>query len=167
MNKEDLRNGILRGVTRNGEVFLNTPPHVQIIGAGNFDLVLSNSVQDAIRQRSREVRTERAYDLRGSDVKDMQDLLNNKHLWVPLMSGYPQVSEPPDTSTFVRAVEVSLAVQQDLSFSSMFLSTVPIISVTARGVWSKFTSTFWLAAKTPITVTVHGEPDDVVLRRRV
>lgn len=61
-----------------------------------------------------------------------QDLLNNKHLWVPLMSGYPQVSEPPDTSTFVRAVEVSLAVQQDLSFSSMFLSTVPIISVTAR-----------------------------------
>lgn len=51
---------------------------VQIIGAGNFDLVLSNSVQDAIRQRSREVRTERAYDLRGSDVKDMQDLLNNK-----------------------------------------------------------------------------------------
>jgi regulator of protease activity HflC (stomatin/prohibitin superfamily) len=51
---------------------------VQIIGAGNFDLVLSNSVQDAIRQRSRQVRTERAYDLRGSDVKDMQDLLNNK-----------------------------------------------------------------------------------------
>ncbi len=51
---------------------------VRIIGAGNFDLVLSNSVQDAIRQRSRQVRTERAYDLRGSDVKDMQDLLNQK-----------------------------------------------------------------------------------------
>src|SRR5699024_10326678 len=44
---------------------------VQTIGAGNFDLVLSNSVQDAIRQRSRQVRTEQAYDLRGSDVKDM------------------------------------------------------------------------------------------------
>lgn len=51
---------------------------VQTIGAGNFDLVLSNSVQDAIRQRSRLVRTERAYDLRGSDVKDMQDLLNRQ-----------------------------------------------------------------------------------------
>lgn len=51
---------------------------VQTIGAGNFDLVLSNSVQDAIRQRSRHVRTERAYDLRGSDVKDMQDLLNRQ-----------------------------------------------------------------------------------------
>jgi regulator of protease activity HflC (stomatin/prohibitin superfamily) len=51
---------------------------VQTIGAGNFDLVLSNSVQDAIRQRSRQVRTERAYDLRGGDVKDMQELLNRQ-----------------------------------------------------------------------------------------
>lgn len=51
---------------------------VQTIGAGNFDLVLSNSVQDAIRQRSRQVRTEQAYDLRGSDVKDMQDILNRQ-----------------------------------------------------------------------------------------
>ncbi len=51
---------------------------VQTIGAGNFDLVLSNSVQDAIRQRSRDVRTERAYDLRGSDVQDMQELLNRQ-----------------------------------------------------------------------------------------
>ncbi|UJH69701.1 SPFH domain-containing protein [Ornithinimicrobium sp. INDO-MA30-4] len=51
---------------------------VQTIGAGNFDLVLSNAVQDAIRQRSRQVRTEQAYDLRGSDVKDMQDILNRQ-----------------------------------------------------------------------------------------
>ena len=51
---------------------------VQTIGAGNFDLVLANSVQDAIRQRSRQVRTEQAYDLRGSDVKDMQELLNRQ-----------------------------------------------------------------------------------------
>jgi regulator of protease activity HflC (stomatin/prohibitin superfamily) len=51
---------------------------VRTIGASNFDLVLSNSVQDAIRQRSRQVRTERAYDLRGSDVDDMQALLNRQ-----------------------------------------------------------------------------------------
>lgn len=51
---------------------------VQTIGAGNFDLVLSNSVQDAIRQRSRMVYTEQAYDLRGSDVKDMQDVLDRQ-----------------------------------------------------------------------------------------
>ncbi|GAB4195052.1 MAG: SPFH domain-containing protein [Roseiflexaceae bacterium] len=49
---------------------------VRNIGASNFDLVLSSAVQDAIRQRSRMVQTERAYDLRGSDVGDMQSSLN-------------------------------------------------------------------------------------------
>ncbi|MEO3752771.1 SPFH domain-containing protein [Streptomyces sp. B6B3] len=51
---------------------------VRIIGAGNFDIVLSSAVQDAIRQRARKVQTERAYDLRGSDVADMQELLNHQ-----------------------------------------------------------------------------------------
>ncbi|MFP8963021.1 SPFH domain-containing protein, partial [Streptomyces nanhaiensis] len=51
---------------------------VRTIGAGNFDLVLSSAVQDAIRQRARRMRTERAYDLRGSDVADMQELLNRQ-----------------------------------------------------------------------------------------
>lgn len=49
---------------------------VRNIGASNFDMVLSSAVQDAIRQRSRQVNTERAYDLRGSDVGDMQVSLN-------------------------------------------------------------------------------------------
>ncbi|MBA3424093.1 MAG: SPFH domain-containing protein, partial [Rubrobacter sp.] len=51
---------------------------VQTIGASNFDLVLSSAVQDAIRQRSRQVSTEKAYDLRGSDVGDMQNYLNRQ-----------------------------------------------------------------------------------------
>ncbi|WP_431997599.1 SPFH domain-containing protein [Streptomyces fungicidicus] len=51
---------------------------VRTIGAGNFDLVLSSAVQDAIRQRARRMRTQRAYDLRGSDVADMQELLNRQ-----------------------------------------------------------------------------------------
>ena len=51
---------------------------VRIIGASNFDMVLSSAVQDAIRQRSRQVQTERAYDLRGSDVGDMQEYLNRQ-----------------------------------------------------------------------------------------
>lgn len=49
---------------------------VRNIGASNFDMVLSSAVQDAIRQRSRLVQTERAFDLRGSDVGDMQQTLN-------------------------------------------------------------------------------------------
>ncbi len=51
---------------------------VRHIGAGNFDIVLSSAVQDAIRRRSRIVETERAYDLRGSDVGDMQEYLNRQ-----------------------------------------------------------------------------------------
>ncbi|WP_298817869.1 SPFH domain-containing protein [Chloroflexus sp.] len=51
---------------------------VRRLGASNFDLVLSSAVQDAIRQRARRVETERAYDLRGSDVGDMQALLNRQ-----------------------------------------------------------------------------------------
>ena len=51
---------------------------VRTIGASNFDLVLSSAVQDAIRQRSRQVSTEKAYDLRGSDVGDMQNYLNRQ-----------------------------------------------------------------------------------------
>lgn len=51
---------------------------VRNIGAGNFDVVLSSVVQDAIRRRSRQVETERAYDLRSSDVGDMQEYLNKR-----------------------------------------------------------------------------------------
>ena len=51
---------------------------VKMIGASNFDLVLSSAVQDAIRQRSRQVNTESAHDLRGSNVEDMRRLLNSQ-----------------------------------------------------------------------------------------
>ncbi len=51
---------------------------VRTLGASNFDMVLSSAVQDAIRQRSRQIRTERAYDLRGSDVEDMRAYLNRQ-----------------------------------------------------------------------------------------
>ena len=50
---------------------------VRKIGASNFDIVLSSAVQDAIRQRSRSIETSQAYSLRGSDVSDMQRILNN------------------------------------------------------------------------------------------
>ncbi|HEY83783.1 MAG TPA: SPFH domain-containing protein [Chloroflexi bacterium] len=51
---------------------------VRHIGASNFDIVLSSAVQDAIRRRSRQLETARAYDLRGSDVGDMQAYLNKQ-----------------------------------------------------------------------------------------
>ncbi|MEM7799498.1 MAG: SPFH domain-containing protein, partial [Chloroflexota bacterium] len=55
---------------------VNPVRFVRKIGASNFDTVLSSAVQDAIRQRSRSIETASAYNLRGSDVGDMQDILN-------------------------------------------------------------------------------------------
>lgn len=51
---------------------------VRVIGASNFDQALSSTVQDAIRRRSRQLETARAYDLRGGDVGDMQEHLNRQ-----------------------------------------------------------------------------------------
>ncbi|MCB0176937.1 MAG: SPFH domain-containing protein [Anaerolineae bacterium] len=51
---------------------------VRTIGATNFDAVLSSAVQDAIRRRSRKIETAKAYDLRGSNVEDMQEYLNRQ-----------------------------------------------------------------------------------------
>ncbi len=51
---------------------------VRTIGATNFDAVLSSAVQDAIRRRSRQLETAAAYDLRGSNVEDMQEYLNRQ-----------------------------------------------------------------------------------------
>src|SRR5699024_64787 len=56
----------------------NPVDFVRTLGAGNFDVVLSSAVQDAIRQRGRRVQTEQAYELRGSDVADMQETLNRQ-----------------------------------------------------------------------------------------
>jgi regulator of protease activity HflC (stomatin/prohibitin superfamily) len=70
---------------------------VRVIGASNFDLVLSSAVQDAIRQRSRQVSTEKAYDLRGSDVGDMQEYLNRQlsHYGVRILgANIPDVQLP-------------------------------------------------------------------------
>ncbi len=57
---------------------VNPIKFVRHIGATNFDAVLSSAVQDAIRRRSRQLETAAAYDLRGSNVTDMQEYLNRQ-----------------------------------------------------------------------------------------
>jgi Flp pilus assembly protein TadG len=56
---------------------------------------------------------------------------DNNHTGIALKSGYPQIAYPPDTANYKKAVQVTLAVQKTLGFSSMFLSTAPIITATA------------------------------------
>lgn len=59
------------------------------------------------------------------------DLSLNKHTWMGLKSGYPQVSYPTGGSSQRYQVRVTLAVQQALPFSSLFISTAPTIIANA------------------------------------
>ena len=56
----------------------------------------------------------------------------NLHTWMALKSGYPNITYPTDTAVMQYQVEVKLAVQQSLPFSSLFVSTAPTIIATGR-----------------------------------
>lgn len=59
------------------------------------------------------------------------DLARNNHTYATLKVGYPQVAQPASTTSYTNAVQVTLAVQKVLGFSSFFLSTAPTITTTA------------------------------------
>lgn len=55
------------------------------------------------------------------------DLTLNKHTWMALKTGFPQLAYPADSGVMQNQVKVTLAVQQQLPFSSFFLTTAPTI----------------------------------------
>jgi Flp pilus assembly protein TadG len=56
---------------------------------------------------------------------------NNNHTGNSLLSGYPQITYPADSGSFSNQVQVTLAIQKSLGFSSLFLSTAPTITASA------------------------------------
>jgi Flp pilus assembly protein TadG len=54
------------------------------------------------------------------------DLLDNNHTNITLLSGYPEVTYPTGTG-WMNGVKVKLALQKELGFSSVFMSTPPVI----------------------------------------
>src|SRR6476620_5164114 len=58
------------------------------------------------------------------------DLGKNQNTGITLQSGYPQITYPTITNA-TNAVKVTLAVQRQLGFSSVFLSSAPIIKAEA------------------------------------
>ena len=60
------------------------------------------------------------------------DLSLNQHTGMTLESGYPAVTYPANSGNNKNQVRVVLAVQKSLSFSSMFLTTAPVITATAQ-----------------------------------
>jgi hypothetical protein len=59
------------------------------------------------------------------------DLTVNNHTNISLRSGYPQVTFPT-VSPYTNVVNVTLSIQKKLGFSSLFLSSAPIITTSAR-----------------------------------
>lgn len=55
----------------------------------------------------------------------------NNHTGVSLLSGYPSITYPADTSNYNNAVAVELRIQKALGFSSLFLSTPPTLEASA------------------------------------
>lgn len=58
------------------------------------------------------------------------DLVNNQHAPATLLSGYPQIAYPT-AAGYTEAVQVTLAIQKRLGFSSLFLANPPVITVNA------------------------------------
>lgn len=57
----------------------------------------------------------------------MHDLELNNHTYFTMVSGFPQVTFPVAAGLMTNQVKVTLQVQKELPFSSMFLSTAPKI----------------------------------------
>ena len=69
----------------------------------------------------------------GESVSDAvgAHMTDNNHTGIALSSGYPQIAYPADTAAYKKAVQVTLAMQKTLGFSSMFLSSPPTITAAA------------------------------------
>ena len=60
------------------------------------------------------------------------DLSLNQHTGMALQSGYPAVTYPANAGSNKNQVRVVLAVQKSLTFSSMFMSSPPVITAIAQ-----------------------------------
>jgi hypothetical protein len=60
------------------------------------------------------------------------DLSLNQHTGMTLQSGYPNITFPANAGSNKNQVRVVLAVQKSLTFSSMFMSSPPVITATAQ-----------------------------------
>jgi len=56
---------------------------------------------------------------------------NNNHTGNSLLTGYPQIAYPANTGVATNSVQVTLAIQKTLGFSSLFLKTAPTITASA------------------------------------
>ncbi len=110
------------------------------------------------------------YDYRASDDEAAarravtHDLEEDKNTWVALKSGFPTVAFPADTGVIQSRVTVTLAVQQTLPFSSIFMTSAPTITAraTAAVVPSGGTACFQALENTAVTGISHNGNNSVI-----
>ena len=87
------------------------------------------------------------------------DLLKHNTTGITLMTGYPDTTFPTGTG-WTNGVEVSLAIQKRLGFSSIFLSNVPTIRVTGRAaLFDSGNYCVFARATTGPALTIQGSTD--------
>ena len=110
------------------------------------------------------------YDYRESDDEAAarravtHDLEEDKNTWVALKSGFPAVAFPGDLGVIQSRVTVTLAVQQTLPFSSIFMTSAPTITAraTAAVVPSGGTACFQALENTAVTGISHNGNNSVI-----
>ena len=92
------------------------------------------------------------------------DLTQNRKTWMGLASGYPQVTFPANSGQARSQVAVTLAIQQQLPFSSIFMSAAPLITAraTAALVPSGGTACFQALESTAVTGIIHNGNNAVI-----
>src|SRR4051795_13626156 len=87
----------------------------------------SAAISGVYNRESNDGRTTGAINGTATDTAVAHDLTVNLHTFYSLKTGFPTISYPADSGVMTDQVTVTVAIQQPLSFSSMFLSTPPTI----------------------------------------
>lgn len=66
-----------------------------------------------------------------TEIAVNRDITLNNHTWMGLKTGYPIIEYPDNSGVMEDQVKVTLAIQQKLPFSSLFMSAAPTIIATS------------------------------------
>jgi|tagenome__1003787_1003787.scaffolds.fasta_scaffold20978556_2 Flp pilus assembly protein TadG len=91
----------------------------------------SAAISGVYNRESNDGRTTGAINGTATDTAVAHDLTVNLHTFYSLKTGFPTISYPADSGVMTDQVTVTVAIQQPLSFSSLFLTTAPTITATS------------------------------------
>src|SRR3954454_20814260 len=91
----------------------------------------SAAISGVYNRESNDGRTTGAINGTATDTAVAHDLTVNLHTFYSLKTGFPTISYPADSGVMTDQVTATVAIQQPLSFSSLFLTTAPTITASS------------------------------------